>query len=136
MWQLSLDSSTCNAVKQISVGIATRAVCVSENMKKLLIGTQRCSILEIELPSTGESFNTLVSGHFKDEVWGLAVRPPVPGYPRQTGKTEVLLTLVFTGKQITFNQFFCICSVTVVTNTPLQEMMGLSAFGMLFSGKS
>ncbi len=103
MWQISVDSSTCNAVKQFSLDVAIRAVCVSENMKKLLVGTQHCSILELPLDenvsqlatnnSKGDPHIVLVSGHFKDEVWGLAVRPPVPGYPRQRGENEVRIIL-------------------------------------------
>ena len=79
---------------------------MSENMKKLLVGTQHCSILELALDesasqlaannSTVDPPIVLVSGHFKDEVWGLAVRPPVPGYPRQLGENEVWTILTLT----------------------------------------
>ena len=111
-WQLSLESSTCKAVKQFSLGMATRAVCISENSQKLLVGTQRCSILEIDISSndsTGEPFNTLVSGHFKDEVWGLAVRPAVPGYPRQSGETEVLMTPLALAAESKFHEPTILC---------------------------
>lgn len=66
-----------------------RSVCLSSDYKRVLVGTQTCEILEFELKS-GASFideskilidsthiipSTVVIGHWKDELWGLAVRP-------------------------------------------------------------
>ena len=70
-----------------------RAVALSEDFTRLLVGTQTCEILEYVLPdhmsfadpdaaavkSSSISSAQVVGGHFKDEVWGLAVRPRVPG---------------------------------------------------------
>lgn len=71
---------------------AVRAVALSADGTRLLVGTQTCEILEYVLPDQA-SFATMdaavqsakaqatqiVCGHFKDEVWGLAVRPLAPG---------------------------------------------------------
>ena len=66
-----------------------RAVCLSSDQLRLLVGTQTCEVLEFTLPNSC-TFSTLdaaavpadkihadqlVCGHFKDEVWGLAVKP-------------------------------------------------------------
>lgn len=71
-----------------------RSVCISQDGKKAIIGTQTCEVLEYVLPAaTGFWTNTtgntsskstvkvhptgtiLLQGHFKDEVWGLSVCP-------------------------------------------------------------
>jgi len=69
-----------------------RSVAASLDNSKLIIGTQRCEIVEVEFEAAfgmpgkaGDSSLqepsslSLVAGHFKDEVWGLAVRPRVAG---------------------------------------------------------
>lgn len=71
---------------------AIRAVALSEDGTRLLVGTLSCEILEYVLPerlsfavldaaavkASSISAAQLVGGHFKDEVWGLAVRPTLP----------------------------------------------------------
>jgi WD40 repeat protein len=64
-----------------------RALSISPDGSKLLVGSQRCDIVEYQLPpdlitnkgkvSTAAmvSSQVLTSGHFQGEVWGLAVRP-------------------------------------------------------------
>jgi microtubule-associated protein-like 6 len=71
---------------------AVRAVALSQDGTRLVVGTQTCEILEFVLPNrvafhsldaaavnpAGISAAQLVCGHFKDEVWGLAVCPVAP----------------------------------------------------------
>ena len=69
-----------------------RAVCLSPNMKRLAVGTQACEVIEFIRNDTEKDFSQpgsgdprsvgllvsgrqLVTGHFKGELWGLAVRP-------------------------------------------------------------
>lgn len=66
-----------------------RAVCMSSSGKKIVVGTQTCEILEFvrrdgdvfskpELQNLSEDqlmATSLVTGHFKNELWGLAVKP-------------------------------------------------------------
>lgn len=64
-----------------------RAVCMSANKNRIAVGTQGCEILEFSYTSR-RSFEEVLSplptdikseqvvvGHFKDELWGLCVRP-------------------------------------------------------------
>ena len=90
IWEANWKSNTCKAVKQLIFNSAIRAVCMSVDKKKILVGTQACSILEtsIEKESNDNNPVELVIGHFKEEVWGLAVRPPVPGKVGAGGLTE------------------------------------------------
>ena len=66
-----------------------RSLCLSYDKKHILVGTQTCEILEFsrrnnnnfcqaEVKSLTDNdliMNSMVSGHFKNELWGLAVRP-------------------------------------------------------------
>jgi microtubule-associated protein-like 6 len=75
---------------------AIRSVCMDPNKRKILVGTQTCEIIECALPA-GVTFSptmtvseqlsvqgeNLVSGHYLDEVWGLAVRPITPENRRE-----------------------------------------------------
>lgn len=69
---------------------AIRSVCFDPTFTKILVGTQTCEIIECAFPAgsflpdairakigTVMTYNpsNLVSGHFKDEVWGLSIRP-------------------------------------------------------------
>lgn len=68
---------------------AIRSVCLDPTNTKVLVGTQTCEIIECKMDSTKFVPKTLpeeniqqyvrgtclLSGHYKDEVWGLAVRP-------------------------------------------------------------
>ncbi|RYH20674.1 hypothetical protein EON65_22795 [archaeon] len=64
---------------------AVRAITVSDDGRRMLVGTQTCELIEYTLPSStflaasnkSESVaaTSLVVGHYLDEVWGLAVRP-------------------------------------------------------------
>ena len=70
---------------------AVRAVALSEDRTRLLVGTQTCEVLEYVLPDrlaftsldaaavnpAAIAVSQLVCGHFRHEVWGLAVRPPM-----------------------------------------------------------
>jgi WD40 repeat protein len=71
---------------------SVRAVALSEDCTKLVVGTSTCEVLQFSLPG-GASFaeteaaavapghiaaRALVCGHFEAEVWGLAVRPTLP----------------------------------------------------------
>mmetsp|Transcript_9925 Transcript_9925/g.14948 ORF Transcript_9925/g.14948 Transcript_9925/m.14948 type:complete len:2471 (-) Transcript_9925:176-7588(-) len=68
-----------------------RSVCVSpsEEHSRLLVGTQTCELLELEVDVTAEltkmssKVTMLVQGHWKDELWGLAVRPPLENPPER-----------------------------------------------------
>ena len=66
--------------------VSLRAVCWtpgdSHSLGRVILGTQNCCILEYSLSGTatavtGELLHrgALISGHFKDELWGLAVCP-------------------------------------------------------------
>ena len=63
-----------------------RSACLSADGSRLLVGTQHCDI--VETPIDLDSFTVLregqqlVNGHFKDELWGLSVRPPLLNPPR------------------------------------------------------
>jgi WD40 repeat protein len=50
-----------------------RALCLSSDGKKLLVGTQMGEIIEMEALVESSRGRALVSGHYKDEVWGLDV---------------------------------------------------------------
>ncbi len=62
-----------------------RSVCLSGNKQKCLVGTQSCEILEFTLKTgrfgdRNKSLTEVVSklvvcGHYKDELWGLGIRP-------------------------------------------------------------
>jgi WD40 repeat protein len=60
-----------------------RSVCMDRNGQKMLIGTQQCEIAEVVLPASVRRASdvqavegrVMVQGHFKDELWGLAVNP-------------------------------------------------------------
>jgi microtubule-associated protein-like 6 len=66
-----------------------RSVCLSSDYRRVLVGTQTCEILEFELKSGASFFDeskilidstdilpsNVVIGHWKDELWGLAIRP-------------------------------------------------------------
>ena len=68
-----------------------RSVSASADNKKVLIGTQKCEIVEVDAETAfgrpGSSPASLseptalplVAGHFKDELWGLATRPSRAG---------------------------------------------------------
>ena len=73
---------------------AIRSVCMSPSGNRLLVGTQGCEIVEYDLPPGFRGLKkttdlksplaidqkrVVVSGHFKDELWGLAVRPTIDG---------------------------------------------------------
>jgi len=78
--------STPNA-KAVSVP-PVRSVCLSGNGTKCLVGTQSCEIIEYTLKSGAAFGNSqegdteaacdakmLLCGHFKEELWGLGIRP-------------------------------------------------------------
>ena len=66
-----------------------RSVCLSHDKKNILVGTQTCEILQFnkknnktfcqaEANSLSENdliLKSMASGHFKNELWGLATRP-------------------------------------------------------------
>lgn len=66
---------------------AIRAIALESSLQHMLVGTQRCELIQYALPQrldqtlpketfqSGLKSDILVSGHFQDEVWGLAVRP-------------------------------------------------------------
>lgn len=72
-----------------------RSVCLNATGTKCLMGTQFCEIIEVvhnegkpftqlldasvRYPETALTTTALVNGHFKDELWGLAVRPSLDG---------------------------------------------------------
>ena len=77
---------------------AIRSVCVSSDGKKLLVGTIASEVCEFNLEGAAPggltellvedpakakqalpAASALVNGHFKDELWGLAVRPAIEG---------------------------------------------------------
>lgn len=72
-----------------------RSIAASLDNTKLLIGTQKCEIVEVDADvafsrpgSTASSLSEppalpLVAGHFKDEVWGLSIRPFREGKPAE-----------------------------------------------------
>lgn len=73
-----------------------RALAFNSDLKKLLVGTDTCEVIEFELPKYESFLNDptsipipkqLVYGHFKDEVWGLAIRPTTEEN-RKTGIVE------------------------------------------------
>jgi len=90
IWRLEADKAQCSVLHWFTTsGAAVRAVSVSADGGRVLAGTQTCSILQWKIPekfaqsSHTDSTNkeeVLVVGHFKDEVWGLAVRPSVGQY--------------------------------------------------------
>jgi microtubule-associated protein-like 6 len=73
-----------------SIMDSVRSVCLSEDATKILVGTRGCEIFEISA-TTGTNTNmppdqtadvgsVLVSGHYRDELWGLAIHPSKPEY--------------------------------------------------------
>jgi microtubule-associated protein-like 6 len=56
-----------------------RSVCLSDDRTKILVGTQDCEVVEVQLEravSAGTvTAEPLLVGHFKDELWGLSVNP-------------------------------------------------------------
>lgn len=68
-----------------------RSVCLSPDGRRIAVGTQTCEIVEftkesnvpfVENPTdTNIKAFSIVVGHFKDELWGLAVRPSLDGGP-------------------------------------------------------
>jgi echinoderm microtubule-associated protein-like 6 len=49
---------------------------ISTQLDKLLICTLACEIIELDLLAPQALGNVLNVGHFKNELWGLAIRPP------------------------------------------------------------
>eukprot|EP01041_Mallomonas_annulata_P001002 gene1002-1969_t len=73
-----LGSSDVTNIHGTVVGV--RAVCFSPNGGKVLVGTQDCAIVEFDIAGNGSVLtlrSRLNQGHFKDELWGLSVRPLV-----------------------------------------------------------
>ncbi len=64
-----------------------RSICLSEDMKKCLVGTQASEIIEYTLTTNNGNFfdmpvkqdlvssKIILCGHYKDELWGLGIRP-------------------------------------------------------------
>lgn len=110
---------------------AVRAVTLSPDFRRLLVGTQTCEILEYTLPGNG-SFATLdaavaaahavatqvVCGHFKDEVWGLAIRPVTPegGGKCKGCEGRKLLYMLYVGNICVF----CCRNTAVLTYLPIR----------------
>ena len=80
----SLNGRAGESIKPPSV----RAIAIDNTFRHLLVGTHHCELIEYEFTdclnisfprgSFGGNLRrseVLVSGHFQDEVWGLAVRP-------------------------------------------------------------
>lgn len=98
IWNIALDNSMSSIGSPQILRMPTghllsrnspiRSACLSSDGRKLLVGTQTCDIIETDIePDTfvaKGSGRPLNNGHFKDELWGLAVRPPLsnppPGY--------------------------------------------------------
>ena len=75
-WDKLSETSLQRNIRQLNSGTTSapvRSICKT-NRGVVLVGTQTCDIFEYS--STGNDSRHLVSGHFKDELWGLAVRPP------------------------------------------------------------
>jgi len=78
--------------KVVHTSPPVRAVCLSGDGRQILVGTQECEIAVFSLPNNGKfteaasevepQRQTLVKGHWKGELWGLAVRPTIDGSPQ------------------------------------------------------
>lgn len=68
-----------------------RTLCLSNKSgsSKLLVGTMQSEVMEFDVDGHCKSLTNrrvLVSGHFKDELWGLAVRPYSAESPETNGE--------------------------------------------------
>jgi echinoderm microtubule-associated protein-like 6 len=96
IWKIDLDNSMTSIASHHILKVPAghllarnspiRSACLSMDGEKLLVGTQNCDIIEtdidlhtFEAKAFGRPLN---NGHFKDELWGLAVRPPLVNPPR------------------------------------------------------
>ena len=53
-----------------------KSVCLDDHLSKLLIGTEGSEIFEVDVESCKDLHNgPLISGHYKDELWGVAQNP-------------------------------------------------------------
>eukprot|EP01038_Epipyxis_sp_PR26KG_P010144 gene10144-13646_t len=90
--QLSTQSGSITSMFGIAGASAqaafVRSVCLSSDGTKVLVGTQNCEIIEFEMTGSDKSFkskhslnrsdlksSSIIGGHFKDELWGLSIRP-------------------------------------------------------------
>eukprot|EP00606_Chrysophyceae_sp_TOSAG23-5_P000614 GSChrysophyteH2.ASY1.ANO1.813.1 assembled CDS len=72
IWSVDPNSSKIlTSVREFELP-PVRSVCLSHDLKKCLVGTQACEIIEYSIPS-GIGFDTKSSEN--EEVWGLGIRP-------------------------------------------------------------
>lgn len=80
MWNSSFQSLKCFDIGGMNSGClnkAVRSVFMTTNGQKLLIGTASSDIIEVEVANGSilHGGKPLFSGHFNQELWGLAVHP-------------------------------------------------------------
>ena len=65
-------------VVEVPGAAPVRSVCPRADGEAFLVGTQRSEILEV--PRSGAAPKVLVTGHFRDELWGLCAHPSRPEF--------------------------------------------------------